>query len=156
MAVDKLVDSAQLDADLTSVANAIRTKGGTSAQLAFPAGFVSAVEAIPTGGGTPENISVTIENAADSGGTIAISNAENVNIYGIAPQNPNSKNIAKGASLARICLLQDGCIVLSVNSVKLVSATYNGVSLPITANSWYARIELPSNFDNTIPIVVKR
>ena len=39
------------DTDLTSVANAIRTKGGTSAQLAFPAGFVSAVEAIPTGGG---------------------------------------------------------------------------------------------------------
>lgn len=51
MAVDKLVDSTQLDADLTSVANAIRTKGGTSADLAFPAGFVSAVEAIPTGGG---------------------------------------------------------------------------------------------------------
>lgn len=51
MAVDKLVDSTQLDADLTSVANAIRTKGGTSASLAFPAGFVSAVEAIPTGGG---------------------------------------------------------------------------------------------------------
>lgn len=53
MAVDKLVDSTQLDADLTSVANAIRTKGGTSAQLAFPAGFVSAVEAIETGGGDP-------------------------------------------------------------------------------------------------------
>lgn len=50
MAVDKLVDSTQLDNDLTSVANAIRTKGGTSAQLAFPDGFVSAVEAIPTGG----------------------------------------------------------------------------------------------------------
>lgn len=55
MALDKLVDSTQLDTDLTSVANAIRTKGGTSAQLAFPAGFVSAVEAIQTGGGpTPE------------------------------------------------------------------------------------------------------
>jgi len=51
MAVDKLVDSAQLDADLTSVANAIRTKGGTSSDLAFPAGFVSAVQAIPSGGG---------------------------------------------------------------------------------------------------------
>jgi len=51
MAVDKLVDSAQLDADLTSVANAIRAKGGTSADLAFPAGFVSAVQAIPSGGG---------------------------------------------------------------------------------------------------------
>ena len=51
MAVDKLVDSTQLDSDLTSVANAIRTKGGTSAQLSFPSGFVSAIEAIPTGGG---------------------------------------------------------------------------------------------------------
>ena len=49
MAPDKLVDSSQLDADLTSVANAIRTKGGTSAQLAFPSGFVSAVQAIETG-----------------------------------------------------------------------------------------------------------
>ena len=51
MAVDKLVDSAQLDADLTSVADAIRTKGGTSASLAFPAGFVSAIGDISAGGG---------------------------------------------------------------------------------------------------------
>ncbi|MBR2582561.1 MAG: hypothetical protein IKD61_04140, partial [Oscillospiraceae bacterium] len=50
MAVDKLVDSTQLDADLTSVANAIRTKGGTSASLAFPADFVSAIGDIPSGG----------------------------------------------------------------------------------------------------------
>ena len=51
MAVDKLVDSTQLNADLTSVANAIRTKGGTSASLAFPADFVTAIGAIPSGGG---------------------------------------------------------------------------------------------------------
>lgn len=51
MAVDKLVDSTQLDADLASVANAIRTKGGTSASLAFPNGFVDAIDAIETGGG---------------------------------------------------------------------------------------------------------
>lgn len=37
------------DTDLTAVANAIRTKGGTSAALAFPNGFVSAVQAITTG-----------------------------------------------------------------------------------------------------------
>ena len=42
-----IVDSA----DLTSVANAIRTKGGTSTSLAFPADFVSAIAAIPSGGG---------------------------------------------------------------------------------------------------------
>lgn len=47
MSLDKLVDSAALDANLTSVANAIRTKGGTSGPMAFPAGFVAAVEAIP-------------------------------------------------------------------------------------------------------------
>lgn len=52
MAVDKLVDSTQLDADLTSVANAIRTKGGTSGQLAFPAGFVQAIGDISGGGDT--------------------------------------------------------------------------------------------------------
>lgn len=53
MALDKLVDSTQLNTDLTSIANAIRTKGGTSAQLAFPQGFVSAIEAISGGGGVP-------------------------------------------------------------------------------------------------------
>lgn len=46
MAVDKLVDSTQLNTDLTAVANAIRAKGGTSAQLSFPAEFVSAIEAL--------------------------------------------------------------------------------------------------------------
>lgn len=51
MAVDKLVDSTQLDADLTTVANAIRTKGGTSAPLSFPQGMADAIDAIPTGGG---------------------------------------------------------------------------------------------------------
>lgn len=39
------------DTDLTAVADAIRSKGGTSAQLAFPADFVQAIEAIKTGGG---------------------------------------------------------------------------------------------------------
>lgn len=51
MAVDKLVDSTQLDSDLTSVANAIRAKSGGSSSLAFPAGFVSEIQAIPGGGG---------------------------------------------------------------------------------------------------------
>lgn len=37
--------------DLTAVADAIRDKGGTDAQLTFPGGFVSAVQAITTGGG---------------------------------------------------------------------------------------------------------
>ena len=51
MAYDKVIDSSKLDSDLTSVADAIRSKGGTSEALAFPAGFVSAIEAIEAGGG---------------------------------------------------------------------------------------------------------
>lgn len=65
MAYDKLVDSAQLDADLTSVADAIRAKGGTDAQLAFPAGFVSAVQAISTGGGGNGIISQDVMTATE-------------------------------------------------------------------------------------------
>lgn len=36
------------DTEITSIANAIRTKGKTSAQLTYPAGFVSAIGAIDT------------------------------------------------------------------------------------------------------------
>ena len=50
MAADKLVDSAQLDADLTTVADGIRYAGGTSAELSFPAGMAAAARALkPTG-----------------------------------------------------------------------------------------------------------
>lgn len=40
------------DSELTGIANAIRTKGGTSSPLVFPNGFTSAIGAIPTGGGS--------------------------------------------------------------------------------------------------------
>ena len=39
------------ESSLTSLADAIRAKGGTSDTLTFPGGFVSAVEAIDAGGG---------------------------------------------------------------------------------------------------------
>ncbi len=51
MAYDKVVDSSVLNAGLTKIADAIRAKGGTSGQLAFPDGMAAAIEAIETGGG---------------------------------------------------------------------------------------------------------
>lgn len=52
------------DTDLTSVANAIRTKGGTSAPLEFPSGFVTAIENIPSGGGgTTVTVGITSYDA---------------------------------------------------------------------------------------------
>ena len=51
------------DTDLTAVANAIRAKGGTSAQLVYPNGFVSAIQAIQTGI-TPKLVVTTAPGAA--------------------------------------------------------------------------------------------
>lgn len=98
MAVDKLVDSTQLDADLTSVANAIRTKGGTSAGLAFPAGFVSAVEAIPVGSGATiaEYVMGTVTNYANADVTyvrtngFAYSTIDSISL-------PNATTLGEGA-----------------------------------------------------------
>ena len=82
MSVDKLVDSTQLDLDLTSVANAIRTKGGTSASLTFPSDFVSAINAISGGGGgggytrtviAPQQTVTPVSNSTYYGATLNVS-----------------------------------------------------------------------------------
>ena len=49
MANYKVVDADQLDQDMTSVADTIRAKGGTSDQLEWPAGYQAAIRAIETG-----------------------------------------------------------------------------------------------------------
>ena len=49
------------DTELTSVANAIRIKGGTNSQLVFPNGFVSAIGNISGGGGGGESDFSTAE-----------------------------------------------------------------------------------------------
>ena len=51
MATYKVVDADQLNADMSSVADSIRTKGGTTEALAWPDGYKTAIEAIQTGGG---------------------------------------------------------------------------------------------------------
>lgn len=57
------------DSSLTSVADAIRAKGQTSAALEYPDGFVSAIDAIPTGGGTV-SVPAKAVNFRDYDGTI--------------------------------------------------------------------------------------
>lgn len=46
------------DTSLASVADAIRSKGGTSDALVFPGGFVSAISAIQTDGGGDGDVPV--------------------------------------------------------------------------------------------------
>ena len=59
MAFDKVVDSTALDGNLKNVANAIRTKGKTTASLTFPNGFISAIQTIQTGTELKIGVSVT-------------------------------------------------------------------------------------------------
>lgn len=112
MAVDKLVDSTQLDADLTSVANAIRAKTGGSASLAFPTDFVSEIGSISGGGGdTPvEENDVTFY---DYDGTVVASYTE-AQAYALTehPANPSHDGlVAQGWnwSLADIRAQIDDC-----------------------------------------------
>lgn len=74
MAYDKVVDSAALAADLTTVANAIRSKGGTSASLAFPEGFASAIGAIKTGGNMEYHEITLASDRTDEGALTLLSN----------------------------------------------------------------------------------
>lgn len=60
-----MADYLTTDTELTSVANAIRTKGGTSAQLEYPSGFVTAIGDIQTGG-TLQTKSVTPTETAQT------------------------------------------------------------------------------------------
>lgn len=59
MALDKVVDSAALDAGMTSVADAIRAKAGTTDMLVWPDGFAAAINAITTGGGEGGGVKIT-------------------------------------------------------------------------------------------------
>lgn len=89
MSVDKLVDSTQLNSDLTSVANAIRTKGGTSAQLSFPSDFVTAIGALPSGGsptlGSYKMVTgqITHQTAGDIDFNISITETINAVKFGV-------------------------------------------------------------------------
>ena len=75
MALDKVVDSAALDAGMKSVADAIRAKAGTTDLLAWPDGFKAAVEGIQTGGGGGSTSDVAMKdvNFYDYDGTLVAS-----------------------------------------------------------------------------------
>ena len=65
MAYDKIVDGVQLDANLTSIANAIRGKNGASAQIPFPDGFVTAINMLESGGALTVNSTNLHDEATD-------------------------------------------------------------------------------------------
>ena len=100
MAYDKVVDSASLDSKLTQVADAIRTKGNTSADLQFPSDFISAIQAIQTGTELQIVVSVT------SGATVTAT---------------KGSKVVSGTSINGTCTL-----VVPEAGTWSVKATHNG------------------------------
>lgn len=61
MTVDKAIDSTEFDSKLTTVADAIRTAGGTTATMSFPTGMVDAISSLSSGGGGTEELSALLK-----------------------------------------------------------------------------------------------
>ena len=87
----KFVNTDQLDADLTAIADAIRTKGGTSESLAFPSGMVSAVSAISTGVELNfEIVDGTTQPASSTENTIWVNTDVPITIYIFSAKEPEA------------------------------------------------------------------
>lgn len=88
------------DTNLTALANAIRTKGGTSGQLTFPAGFVDAIAAIQSGGsGNANPVAAQKQiNFVDYDGVIrySYSAAEFAQLESLPPNPSRTGRIAQG------------------------------------------------------------
>lgn len=105
------------DTELTSIANAIREKGGTSEQLEFPDDFITAIENITTGGG------IVIEDTTDShGGTIRRITATEL-------KTQAKTNITPTESSQTISP-DTGYNALSSVQINAISSTYVGSDIP--------------------------
>ena len=90
-----MADYLVTDTELKSVADSIRAKGGTTEKLAFPTGFKSAVDSIPSGGGSGAK-EPYIEETYDADGNLI-----DVNLVGYTAIRPyafyNCTNLASAS-----------------------------------------------------------
>ena len=132
-------------ADLTAVADAIRAKGGTAAQLVYPAGFVSAIQTIQTGV-TPQLIVTTSAGAtvtatkgsktvsgtagADGTCTLELSEAGEWSVTSSLNGNSRTQTVLIGTQMADIRLFEP---VFANNSWETIIAACRSGDVP---DSW--------------------
>lgn len=102
------------DTDLTSVANAIRTKGGTNAPLSFPTDFIDAIGDINTSG-----LATLITKSISANGVYEASD-DNANGYSEVSVNVPSKHVR-------------GTFTGTASGAMNVSIPYTGNGYPILA-----------------------
>lgn len=110
-----VVDKDQLEANLTTVADSIRTKGGTTEQLVFPDGFVSAVESIQTGDSAKEEQEKTVD-ITENGTTEVIPDSGKV----LSKVTVNT-NVASGGSSEEYELFKKQMIERSITEIVVPS-----------------------------------
>lgn len=135
------------DQDLTAIADAIRTKGGTSAQLAFPAGFVSAIGDIQTG---PAAHTVTVQlsyprNPEGFGSCVLRDGGENGEQVGEITSATGSATVAVSTGILYIALTGSGVHPSNLLSSYLVTGD-------IGVNSSSSSITLIVGGDGSISI----
>ena len=117
-------------ADLTAVADAIRAKGGTSAQLVYPAGFVSAIQTIQTG--TELQIIVTVQ----SGATVTATKG-NLSVSGTSVNNSCTLTVPEEGEWTVSATLGGETSASSiVNVVSSYDAVLAFASTILNDNSW--------------------
>ena len=101
--------------DLTSIANKIRTKGGTSALLSFPDGYEDAIDAIQTGI-TPTGTK-TINVSANGTTTHDVTNYASAQVVANVPNSYSAADEDK--------VVQNGALVTQTSDTVTDNGTYD-------------------------------
>lgn len=146
--------------NLTSVADAIRTKGGTSDPLVYPSGFISAIQAMQTGiipklvvttrpgaaiTATAAEDSMIVKGTADTNGTciLELPKAGTWNVTALANGVSNKQRIVIGTQSMLLPLYHD---TFADNTwAEIIAACQTGV-IP---DSWAVGDNKPMTIDGT-------
>lgn len=120
MAYDKVVDSAALDTQLTSIADAIRAKTGGSDSLVFPDGFLQAIAAIEAGGGSGGGQAFQCGTVVSADGTNLVVPCTLDNILIVRNFPPSSKYTA--------CLLNANLLVADGMKFQLATSSVTSIT----------------------------
>ena len=131
--------------ELTQVADAIRAKGGTSAQLVFPSGFASAIDALSSG----MPVKIVVNTAA--GAAVTATNGDET-VSGTSDENGNCTLAVSKAGTWTVTVFDKGD---SKSDTVTVTDTYGvqisgiGVLPVFSGNDWGAIIRACKN--NNVP-----
>ena len=124
MALDKVIDSAKLEEDLTSVANAIREKTGSTDPIAFPDGFVEQVGAIQTGGGV-DKIQYWVDNIGCVGMFYKQMNIKYANVKELF-SNIDTSNVTSMADMFYCCDQLGSVPLFNTSNVTNMQQMFDG------------------------------